>query len=56
MLYQKEFLSVLFSLYKHHTLYISIITRAQRAEYTFSQLLVIKPEFSSLGEKGGRKK
>lgn len=54
MLYQKESLAVLLCLYKHHTLYISIITRDQRAEYTFSQLLAIKPEFSYLGEKGGK--
>ncbi len=54
MLCQKESLSVLLSLYKYHTLYISIITRAQRAEYTFNHVGIQTQNISYLGEKGGK--
>jgi len=54
MLYQKEFLSVLLSLHKHHTLYISVITRVQRAEYTFNHIGIQTQNISYLGEKGGK--
>ena len=54
MLYQTEPLSALLSLHKHYTLYISIITRAQRAEYTFIHVGIQTQNISYLGEKGGK--